>query len=178
MKVNTLFPSKRVEGETKGGLILLKLSNIGDNNGSLILKTSYEDRAGHVDGSQAKIYLDNERPEYFENSGIRKGILLARYTDLIENWLIDEREHASWSRPWEPRVNPEYGIVVPSTTGLGTWERTSLPLMVSSPYRSLFRDFSKYFSDEINEIGDNTLLQELQILRQLGGVISYGGYED
>jgi Ca-activated chloride channel family protein len=177
MKVNTLFPSKRVEGETKGGLILLKLSNIGDNNGSLILKTSYEDRAGHVDGSQAKIYLDNERPEYFENSGIRKGVLLARYADLVQNWLIDEREHASWSRPWEPRVTMEDGIILPPSQ-LGTWERTSLPLMVSSPYRSLFRDFSGYFSDEINEIGDNTLLQELQILRQLGGVISYGGYEE
>jgi Ca-activated chloride channel family protein len=177
MKVNTLFPSKKVEGETKGGLILLKLRNTGDDTGSIRLKTSYEDRAGNEDGSEAKIYLDDERPEYFENSGVRKGILLARYADLIQNWLIDEREHASWSRPWEPRVNPEYGIVVPPM-GLGTWERQSLPLMVSSPYRSLFRDFSEYFSDEINEIGDNTLLQELQILRQLGGVISYGGYED
>jgi Ca-activated chloride channel family protein len=177
MKVNTLFPSKKVEGETKGGLILLKLRNIGDDSGSIRLKTSYEDRAGNEDGSEAKIYLDDERPEYFENSGIRKGILLARYADLVENWLIDEREHASWSRPWEPRVNPEYGIVVPPSA-LGTWERQSLPLMVSSPYRSLFRDFSEYFSDEINEIGDNTLLQELQILRQLGGVISYDGYED
>jgi Ca-activated chloride channel homolog len=177
MKVNTLFPSKKVEGETKGGLILLKLRNIGDEGGSIRLKTSYEDRAGDVDGSETKINLTDERPEYFENSGIRKGVLLARYADLVQNWLIDEREHASWSRPWEPRVNPEDGIIVPPT-GLGTWERTSLPLIVSSPYRSLFRDFSVYFSDEINEIGDNTMLQELQILRQLGGVISYGGYED
>jgi len=177
MKVNTLFPSKKVDGETKGGLILLKLKNIGDDTGSIRLKTSYEDRAGKEDGSEAKIYLDDERPEYFENSGIRKGILLARYADLVQNWLIDEREHASWSRPWEPRVNPEYGIVVPPI-GLSQWERTSLPLMVSSQYHSLFRDFSEYFSDEIDEIEDNTLLQELQILRQLGGVISYGGYED
>ncbi len=177
MKVNTLFPSKKVEGETKGGLILLKLRNTGDEGGSLRLKTSYEDRAGNQDGSEAKINLNDERPEYFDNSGIRKGVLLARYADLVQNWLIDEREHASWSRPWEPRVNPEDGIIVPPTE-LGQWERTSLPLTVSSQYRSLFRDFSGYFSDEINEIGDNTLLQELQILRQLGGVISYGGYED
>ncbi len=177
MKVNTLFPSKKVEGETKGGLILLKLKNVGDEGGSLRLKTSYEDRAGDVDGSEAKIYLSDERPEYFENSGIRKGVLLARYADLVQNWLIDEREHASWSRPWEPRVTTEDGICLPPSQ-LGQWERTSLPLMVSSQYRSLFRDFSVYFSDEINEIGDNTMLQELQILRQLGGVISYGGYED
>jgi len=168
MKVNTLFPSKKVEGETKGGLILLKLKNIGDDSGSIRLKTSYEDRAGNEDGSEAKIYLDDERPEYFENSGIRKGILLARYADLVKNWLIDEREHASWSRPWEPRVNPEYGIVVPPT-GLGTWERQSLPLMVSSQYRSLFYDFSDYFADEMDEIGDSTLGQELDILEELSG---------
>jgi Ca-activated chloride channel family protein len=177
MKVNTLFPSKKVEGETKGGLILLKLRNIGDETGSIRLKTSYEDRAGNPDGSEAKIYLDDKRPEYFENSGIRKGILLARYADLVQNWLIDEREHASWSRPWEPRVNPECGICVPPSQ-LGQWERTSLPLMVSSPYRSLFNDFSGYFADEMDEIGDSTLGQELDILESLSGYGSYGGYED
>jgi Ca-activated chloride channel family protein len=157
-----------VEGETKGGLILLKLKNIGDDSGSIRLKTSYEDRDGNEDGSEAKIYLDDERPEYFENSGIRKGILLARYADLVKNWLIDEREHASWSRPWEPRVNPEDGIIMPPT-GLGTWERQSLPLTVSSQYRSLFDDFSDYFADEMDEIGDTTLGQELDILESLSG---------
>jgi Ca-activated chloride channel family protein len=177
MKVNTLFPSKRVEGETKGGLILLKLRNTGDEGGSLRLKTSYEDRAGDVDGSEAKIYLDNERPEYFDNNGIRKGVLLARYADLVQNWLIDEREHAHWSAPWEPRVTTEDGICVPPSQ-LGQWERTSLPLTVSSPYRSLFRDFSAYFADEMDEIGDNTLGQEIDILEELGGHGSYGGYDD
>jgi len=103
--------------------------------------------------------------------------LLARYADLVQNWLIDEREHASWSRPWEPRVNPELGICVPPSQ-LGQWERTSLPLMVSSPYRSLFNDFSGYFADEMDEIGDDTLGQELDILESLSGYGSYGGYED
>jgi Ca-activated chloride channel family protein len=177
MKVNTLFPSKKVDGETKGGLILLKLRNTGDESGSIRLRTSYEDRAGDVDGSEAKIYLDDKRPEYFDNSGIHKGVLLARYADLVQNWLVDEREHASWSRPWEPRVSYEDGICLPPSL-LGQWERTSLPLMVSSPYRSLFRDFSGYFSDEMDEIGDNTLKQEMDILHQLGGYSSYGGYED
>jgi Ca-activated chloride channel family protein len=177
MKVNTLFASKKADGETKGGLILLKLRNIGDPSGSIRLKTSYEDRAGVVDGSEAKIYLDDERPEYFDNSGIQKGVLLARYADLVQNWLADEREHASWSQPWEPRVSYEDGICVPPSL-LGQWERTSLPLTVSSPYRSLFRDFSNYFAGEMDEIGDNTLGQELDILQQLGGYSSRGGYED
>ncbi|UCH50726.1 MAG: hypothetical protein JSV54_06835, partial [Chloroflexota bacterium] len=190
MKVNTLFPSKRVEGETKGGLILLKLRNRGDAIGgpshfwarwlkdsSIRLSTSYEDRDGRKDGSTATFYLDDERPEYFDNSGIKKGVLLARYADLVQNWLIDEREHASWSRPWEPRVTTEDGICVPPSQ-LGQWERTSLPLMVSSPYRSLFRDFSYYFAYEMHEIGDDTLDQELDIIEELADHGSYGGYED
>jgi Ca-activated chloride channel homolog len=177
MKVNTLFPSKRVDGETKGGLILLKLRNTGHEGGAIYLNTSYEDRAGRRDGSESKIYLDDERPEYFDNNGIRKGVLLARYADLVQNWLIDEREHTSWNAPWEPRVTTEEGICVPPYYGLGQWERTSLPLTVSSPYRSLFRDFSEYFNDEMDEIGDDTLDQELDILDELGGR-SYIDYDD
>jgi Ca-activated chloride channel family protein len=168
MKVNTLFPSKKEDGETKGGLILLKLRNRGDYSGSIRLNVSYEDRAGKEDSSTAKFYLDDKRPEYFENSGIRKGILLARYADLMKDWLIDEREHAPWSRPWEPIVNPEYGIIVPPSP-LGEWERQSLPLMVSRQYRSLFQEFSDYFADEMDEIGDTTLDQELDILDSLIG---------
>ena len=168
MKVNTLFPSKKEDGETKGGLILLKLRNRGDDSGSIRLNVSYEDRAGREDGSTAKVYLDDERPEYFENSGIRKGILLARYADLMKNWLIDEREHAHWSRPWEPMVNPECGIVVPPSP-LGTWERQSLPLMASRQYSILFEDFSDYLAYEMDEIGDTTLDQELDILDSLIG---------
>ncbi len=175
MRVNTLFPSKRVEGETKGGLILLKLRNTGHENGAIYLSTSYEDRAGRKDGSESKIYLDAEQPEYFDNSGIRKGVLLARYADLCQNWLIDEREHRGY-QSWEPRVNREEGICIPNYQ-LGQWERTSLPLTVSSPCKSLFHDFSQYFSDEMDEIGDNTLGQELDILEQLGGR-SYGSYDD
>ncbi|MBM4446294.1 MAG: VWA domain-containing protein [Chloroflexi bacterium] len=170
MKVNTLFPSKKEDGETKGGLILLKLKNRGDDSGSIRLSVSYEDRAGKEDDSTAKVYLDDERPEYFENSGIRKGILLARYADLMKDWLIDEREHAHWSRPWEPMVNPERGIVVPPSP-LGNWERQSLPLMVSREYRALFQEFSDYFADEMDEIGDTTLEQELDIIESL---IGYG----
>ena len=168
MKVNTLFPSKKEDGETKGGLILLKLRNRGDESGSISLNVSYEDRDGREDGSTARVYLDDERPEYFENNGIRKGILLARYADLMKNWLIDEREHAHWSRPWEPMVNPEIGIVVPPSP-LGTWERQSLPLLVSRQYRALFEEFGDYFAYEMYEIGDSTLGQELDILESLIG---------
>lgn len=166
MKVNTLFPSKKESGETRGGLILLKLKKQRGDNSPLRIRVSYEDRGGNKASSEALVQLEDARPEYFENSGIHKGVLLARYADLMKDWLIDEREHAHWSRPWEPRINPEIGIVIPPAT-LGPWERQSLPLIVSSPYRSLFKEFSRYFASEMDRIGDITLERELDILESL-----------
>ena len=165
MKVNTLFPSKRENGETKGGLILLKLKRLAEDS-TLNLRVSYEDRNGNKESDEATVVFEDEEPEFFANSGIRKGILLARYADLIKNWLIDEWEHAHLSEPWEPSVNPETGIIVPPAT-LGQWERQSLPLSVSSPYRELFQEFSEYFLNEMGAIGDETLSQELEILEIL-----------
>jgi Ca-activated chloride channel family protein len=165
MKVNTLFPSKKEGAETRGGLILLKLKKTASGNG-LTLKASYEDRNGNVDSSETIVELEGETPEYFENGGIRKGVLLSRYADLLKNWMIDEREHTHFSMPWEPTVDDWQGIVVPPVT-LGQWERQSLPLMVSEPYRELFTEFRTYVEEEMNTIGDETLEQELEILDKL-----------
>ena len=167
MKVNTLFPSKRQEGETRGGLVLLKLKRTAHSGGWLKLRASYEDRNGRPDSSDAYIQLDAGSPEYFANSGIRKGVLLSRYADLLKNWMIDEREHAHISYPWEPRIDEWVGIEVPPVSTLGQWERQSLPLYVSPPYRELFDDFRRYFEREMDRIHDNDLRQELDILDRL-----------
>jgi Ca-activated chloride channel family protein len=168
MRVNTLFPSKKEAGETKGGLVLLKLKKTAPEN-SLRLKVSYEDRNGKSDGTEDSIVLDERPPEFFDNQGIRKGILLSRYADLLQDWLIDEREHTHLSTPWQPRVDSEAGIVVPPpiVPSLGQWERQSIPLAVSEPYGELFQEFAGYFEKEMTAIGDETLSQELSILNHL-----------
>ncbi|MHB8084975.1 MAG: vWA domain-containing protein [Dehalococcoidia bacterium] len=167
MKVNTLFPSKKEAGQTKGGLILLKLRRTGGENDLLKLRVTYEDRSGNQDGSEALVYFENTGREYYDNNGIRKGILLSRYANLIKDWLIDERGNARQVQSWVPMVNSEDGIIIP-VAFLGTWERQSLPLTVSYPYRSLFRDFGQYFSSQMGQISDSTLSQELDILYLLG----------
>ena len=166
MKVNTLFPSKKEAGETRGGLILLKLKKTSSGEGVLTLKVSYEDRNGNTDSSEATVELQDEEPEFFENGGIRKGVLLSRYVDLLKNWMIDEREHAHFSSPWEPKVDDWRGIPVPPVI-LGRWERQSLPLMVSEPYQELFMEFRAYFEQEMNNVSDSNLSQELEILDKL-----------
>lgn len=170
MRINTLFPSKREAGETKGGLVLLKLKKTSSSpDEKIYLKVSYEDRNGRTDGSEAVVWMDKEPPEYFNNSGIRKGILLTRYASLLKNWMIDERQHAHYSSPWRPIIDEDSGILIPSASLVSQWERQSLSLIVSAPYKSIFRDFSRYFEGEMNAIGDDTLNQELKILNSLSG---------
>ena len=165
MKVNTLFPSSRKEGETRGGLVLLKLKKTS-SEASLKLKVSYEDRAGKSDSSQTGVEI-SKGAEYFENIGIRKGIILARYANLIKNWINDERANYQKPEPFMPCITEEIGIIEPCPIQLGKWERQSIPLMVSSHYKDLFKEFKPYFEREMNAIGDNTLKQEIEILSKL-----------
>jgi len=169
MKVNTLFPSKMVEGETRGGLVLLKLKKTSAGN-RLYLKVTYKDRNGRGDSSETSILLEGIPPEHFDNTGTRKGVLLTRYASLLKTWMIDEREHAAYSRPWEPSVGEERGLRLPppvTQSQLGRWERQSLPLMVSGGYRDLFAEFTDYFEKEMDAIGDSTLTREFTILDKL-----------
>lgn len=168
MKVNTLFPSKVEEGKVKGGIILIKLEEISPDEG-ITLRVSYQDRNGTADGDEAQVVFPEVEPDFYENDGIRKAILLSRYADLLKNWIIDEREALESEELVQPSVNPEYGIVVPSPVELGEWERQSLPLTVSEPYRNLFDVFGSYFENESDNLGDIDLQQEAVILENLNG---------
>jgi Ca-activated chloride channel family protein len=172
MKVNTLFPSRAEEGQVKGGVILVKLKKLSDD-GNMILRVSYQDREGVRDSDEMQVDLaeDNKATEagadFYQNSGIRKAVLLSRYADLLKNWMIDERMAAE--RGWQivPSVTLANGIVIP--VELGEWERQSMPLTVSEPYPELFGRFRSYYRTEAQAIGDSTLGQEEAILEKLEG---------
>ena len=168
MKVNTLFPSKTKDGQTKGGIVLLKLEKTSENS-SLVLKTSYENRIGELDGEKITIELDSQESNYYENTGIQKGILLSRYAELMKTWVFDERMSQSGDII-EPLVYYESGIHVPDyveSKNLGQWERQSIPLQVTDQYETLIIEFNEYFNQEMTIIGDDTLQQEIDILNKL-----------
>lgn len=170
MNVNTLFPSKSTDGEVKGGVILLKLKKISDNsNGRLKLNVSYKDRNGEEYSNYQEVdFLDGVK-EFYDNSGIRKAIVLTRYVNLIKDWILYERTE-------EPRflVTPSYGIfdyeskcIELVEIPLGEQERTSVKLSVSDEYKNIFDSFKTYMSAEIYEIGDNAMEQEIKIIEKL-----------
>jgi Ca-activated chloride channel family protein len=169
MKVATLFPSKAQEGNVKGGVVLVKLKKLS-GEGYLKLKVSYQDRSGVSDSDEAEVFLEANQPDFYENNGIRKAVLLTRYADLLKNWMIDERSASKNGWKIVPSVTRANGIVIP--VELGDWERQSLPLTVSEPYRLLFSEFMDWFKKESQAVGDSTLQQEEKILEKLG---SYQG---
>jgi len=164
MKVNTLFPSKAVEGQVKGGVVLIKLRKLSPE-GSIRLKVSYQDRNGIADSDEALVEVPDVQPDYYQNNGIRKAILLSRYADLLKDWTIDERKAAQSQKRVVPSVTLESGIVIPIE--LGEWERQSMPLQVAPPYKKLFGVFGRYFDQESQAVGDDSLQQEQAVLERL-----------
>ena len=171
-RVNTLFPSRTQDGQTRGGLVLVKLSrNPEVENRELKIAASFENRVGEPFSVETQVEFVESNEQHFDNTGIRKGILLTRYASLIRNWILDERSSYHDERPiLRPLVDSEWGIpILPPwpISRLGEWERRSTPLYVAHKYRELFSQFRAYFVAESEALGDEDLQQELKILDRL-----------
>src|SRR3989339_331416 len=167
MKINTLFPSKTEGGETKGGIVILHLKKNGED-GKIKLTVSYEDRNGKKDSSSEEIDFKSLENNSYDNKGIRKGILLSRYVNLLHAWILEERKQVVYD-DYKPMPCPVYkcGIIIPEElpplSMLGKWERQSVPLTVSSEYKQNFSEFKKYLESEMEVIKDDSLKREVEI---------------
>ena len=165
MKVNTLFPSKTNDGEVKGGVVLLKLKNIGNkNNGEVNINVSYKDRRGISYNNSKKVNI-NAQEEQYDNTGIRKAIVLTRYVNVLKNWILYERtgEKRFIILPKTGIINCDYSNEEIKIM-LGENERTSVNLSVSEEYKNLFKKIREYIINERNNINDDTLNKEIEIL--------------
>ncbi len=162
MKVNTLFPSPKKDGETKGGVVLIKLERQGEDT-NLELEASWENREGEVDSTTEQVSFTSEEPDAYGNSGIRKAVVLTRYADLMKSWMV----HESDGDRSEIDVSADTSIAPPADLNLGEWERQSQELTVSSPYDERIDEFAEYFEEEMDEVGDDSLRKELDMLNEL-----------
>ncbi|MCK5683624.1 VWA domain-containing protein [bacterium] len=148
MKVNTLFPSKITNDKVKGGIIVLKLKKKKINSEKITLKMKYEDRKGQLLGYDTTLNFKTHKPDHYDNSGIRKGILLSRYVRNIKSWLVDARKNTK-------------GI---EADGHSKWERGSIILAAKPEFRIMFGKLKQYFSGEIKVLKDFSLEQEEKLL--------------
>ena len=177
MNVNTLFPSKTTSnGEVKGGVVLLKLarkdnisvSNVNNTNEDIILNVSYQDREGNGYSNSQKVSFSSNQ-EYYDNTGIRKAIVLTRYANTLKDWILYERS----DNDTRFMITQEKGIIdclyteEEIYTILGENERTSVPLSVSDEYKEIFTNLRTYMEQEINAIQDATMNQETELLNKL-----------
>ena len=175
MRVNTLFPSHNNGEATKGGIILVKLKKHPQmaHTEDFTLDVSYTDVNGKHYSNSQKVKFKN-KDVYYDNTGIRKAILISDYVTVMKNWLIDSRAECndvvSWAnqQPIEiqkrcmlyPPLHPEYPSV-------STWERRSCKLKVSSGYKKFFYLFKKIYMKEMNALNDESLKKELNVINKL-----------
>lgn len=133
MSVCTLFPSRSRNGKTRGGVALLMLERQPSHERAadpqnLVLHVHYKVREGRQEQVETAITLPDREPNFYANSGLRKASLLARYGDLLQNWLSDEHGRHGASEPIAPSLNWIIGIRPPELQpSLGRWERQSTP---------------------------------------------------
>lgn len=157
MKVSSLFPSPTNEdNETKGGLILLRLKKTG-HTGDLKLVVDYEMHDGFACNSAAKVAFEGAEAEYYENTGIRKGILLARYVEIMKNWISSERFAGG-------EMYSRYREI---------WENEAVRLVASDENRATLRNFKKHLEEEIAQIKDPSLNREITLIDKILGDSGY-----
>ncbi|OGK38176.1 hypothetical protein A3F60_03010 [Candidatus Roizmanbacteria bacterium RIFCSPHIGHO2_12_FULL_39_8] len=162
MKVNTLFPSASNEQGVKGGIVLLKLRKIGGNS-PVRLNVSYQGRDGKREVTTKTAILPDGGEEYYQNSGIRKAILLTRYTTLMKNFILSKRS-TMHPLPMDIQIFRKEGLPVWEDQRYSQWERASMPLSVTLEDKEIFIQFKSYFQKEMQSLGDRKLDQEISIL--------------
>jgi Ca-activated chloride channel family protein len=185
MRINTLFPSAKDEqGQTKGGVVLLRLvrksSSVAADE-TLKLRVSYEDRCGIPDCSELSVQpclpgiSIGTSDSFFENKGVRKAVLLARYASVLHQWLIDERQSEPRSKgvcafgpkDFGPPLRCQ-GIFTNLAAKMPSeCEQSSSALKVSPQYKAVFETLLQHLSNEMRSLEDDSLEQECTLLQKL-----------
>ena len=160
MKVSTLFPSKTEGGETKGGIILLKLKKI-KQDGNLKLTCYYKDRDSTPFHNEKEIKsFDSVN---IKNSGIRKAVVLTQYVSMLQEWIGSQ-----YGEPNDSNKQDDWTLAKPHNRRVprrrGRWERQSKKLSVSNDSKLKFVIFKEYIRSEIAQVEDLSLEQEVDLL--------------
>lgn len=146
--VNSVFPSQtmgRRQDETKGGIVIVKV-RLTEPAKPLALRVSYTtfDGQRHSFVEQVDFAADLDQPQ-FERSGIRKGVLLARWTALMRAFLANANSTAE--EPFSSEVNGIAFNLPATSAGRST--------TMKEVYRPLFSKFLRHFEQEASLLEDD-----------------------
>jgi len=156
MHVGTLFPSAKQDGEARGGVILVRLTQTSPDP-DVELQASWTERDGseHTEGVSVTV---PDAPETYAHEGIRKAIALVRYASTLRSWAGEVHNRADSATGVDDWLLPDQR---------GQHEQESVPLVVPDNYADQFEQLRAYLDAEIDAVGDETLEQELDLLATL-----------
>jgi len=168
MHVRTLFPTMTTEEGSRGGIVVLRLKKIGDDP-NITLTAEYTDTNLATHRNSGTATFEGVTSGSHDNNGVRKGILLARYADLLRHWAaFEHRSEQLGADEVRPLVDEIAGILpypkIPPDAPLSQWEKGSTDLVVSPEYAQSFLTFRDHFQMEILELDDEDLQQEIELL--------------
>jgi len=156
MHVGTLFPSAKQDGEARGGVVLVRLKQTR-LDADLDLVASWTERDGDEYTERVTVDVPNETGTY-AHTGVRKAVALARYARELRTWAADLHDQADRSTGVDDWLLPDQR---------GQHERTSVPLVVPDRYTERFDQLHSYLADEMAAVGDETMQEEVELLKTL-----------
>ncbi|CCQ36736.1 uncharacterized protein Nmlp_2577 [Natronomonas moolapensis 8.8.11] len=156
MHVGTLFPSPKQDGETRGGIVLVRLDRAA-LSADLELVASWTERDGEAYSQRLRIELP-DAPESYAHDGVRKAIALSRYARELREWAETVHTASDRSAAVDDWLLED---------GRSEHERDSVPLAVPDDVAARFQQLRAYLADEMVAVGDETLQQELDLLTRL-----------
>jgi Ca-activated chloride channel family protein len=156
MHVGTLFPSAKQDGEARGGVVLIRLSQTSQA-ADLDLIASWTERDGSEQTERVSVTMPDTSGT-FAHDGLRKAVALARYARELRTWARDVHDRADNATGVDDWLLPDQR---------GEQERESVPLVVPNQYSERFTRVREYLADEMAAVGDDSLQQELDLLDTL-----------
>lgn len=162
MKVGTLFPSASEDDKVRGGIILVQLKQT-EKEGDIRLIAGYNDRAGKHYSSSRKVDMKRYLLSSYINPGIKKGVLLVHYADLLRDWARTTRGDGGTEG-----TEDDWQYNAPQnrrkTRALNEWEQESIPLSVNSYYLKQFLKMKEQIINYIRINDDQELQKEVELL--------------
>ncbi|KAB1184833.1 MULTISPECIES: VWA domain-containing protein [Haloferax] len=158
LSIETLFPSPTTAGESRGGVILVRLHQLETEQPNVTLDLSWVESDSTTHGSRVTVDLPTD--QHYDNRRIRKAVALSRYGRTLREWATSVRQSSKsadagvddWMARRETRTKHE---------------RESAPLRVSDSYAAVFDDLRDYLATESKTVDDDSMTREIAVIDDL-----------